>query len=197
VGVDGPDSYADKLNPIRYPRQKSDETYLDLNGYRTRHFPYNLYLNRLMQECVPGWVLILDDDDEFFNSNSLLDIMAPMKRPLDAAFWRVRVGNKMVPSNINFRNRPVCKDFSMIGMAFHTSYIPLLQFDNYKQADYRVADRIFSILNVVWIDKVLTQTQSRENAAGAGRRKDKNEAIKIDPAVLARQKRNLFRQDKK
>jgi hypothetical protein len=125
-----------------------------------------------MQKCEPGWVLFLDDDNEFFGSNSLMEIAQRLKVITDAPFWRVRINDRIVPSTQNFKQRPVCKDIDMGGFCFHTDYIPLLQFDCYKQADYRIADRIYSILNPIWIDKILTQTQRREGI-GRGLRKDK------------------------
>ncbi len=172
VGMDTPETYADKYHPFRYPRTKSNGTFLQLKETRTLHFPYNLYLNTLMTKCEPGWVMFLDDDDEFFGSNALMDIIHHLKVTTDVPFWRVRINNRVVPSNENFGKRPVVKDVSCIGFAFHTDYIPLMQFDPYKQADYRIANRLFSILNPVWIDKVLTQTQRREGI-GRGLRQDK------------------------
>lgn len=172
VGVDSNDTYADKYKPIKYPRLKGDKKMIQLYGYRTMHFPYNLYLNILMGYCEPGWVLILDDDNEFFGSNSLREIVGCLHKNTDAAFWRVRINQKMVPSTENFGMRPVVKDIDMAGFCFHSDYIPLLQFDSYKQADYRVADRIYSLLNPVWINKILTQTQRREGR-GFGTRRDK------------------------
>jgi len=149
---------------------KSNKRHLILSkGIKARHFPVNLYLNQLMATVHEGWVMILDDDDMFVSQDAIKKITSVCKSEETAVFWRVKIGDRIVPKKFG---RPKIKDFSMIGMCFHSKYIPLLQFDEFKQTDYRVADRIFSILDVVYIDEVLTGTQ--HTGDGFGLRKDKS-----------------------
>ena len=172
VGSDTREYYPMPYHPIRYQRELSNGQFIQLRESKARHFPFNLYLNELMRHCKDGYVLFLDDDDEFTSTDSLGIIAKELQNPVDAAFWRVRICENIFPSDKNFGQRPVVKDISGIGLAFHTDYIPMLQFDPYKQADYRLADRIYSLLNVHWIDEVLTQTQRRSDN-GPRYRKDK------------------------
>jgi len=48
-----------------------------------------------------------------------------------------------------------------------------LQWDPYKQCDWRVISRAYDILRPVWIDEVLTRTQ-RSAGDGFGYRKDRD-----------------------
>ena len=173
VGVDGLDSYADRYLPIRYPAQKSSGLYLKGAKTSMLHFPYNLYLNRLMEEVHEGWVMVLDDDDMLASPDVLETIAHYLTKPTRAVFWKVDICGRVIPCDKNFGKRPVVKDISMIGFCFHSNFIPLLQFDPYKQSDYRVMDRAFSILEPVWIDRVLTKTQ-RNEGDGFGNRRDKD-----------------------
>jgi hypothetical protein len=173
VGIDGEDSYANFCHPIRYPMLISNKTYLKSAYTSMLHFPVNLYLNRLMQEVTDGWVMVLDDDDMFAGPDSLELIARNLVDTHSIIYWRVDICGRIVPSDSNFGRRPVVKDISGIGFCFHSNYIPLLQHDTYKQSDYRVADRAYSLLNPIWIDKVLTRTQRREGD-GFGKRRDKD-----------------------
>jgi hypothetical protein len=96
-----------------------------------------------------------------------------LTKPTRVVFWKVDICGRVIPCDKNFGKRPVVKDISMIGFCFHSNFIPLLQFDPYKQSDYRVMDRAFSILEPVWIDRVLTKTQRNEGES-FGNRRDKD-----------------------
>jgi hypothetical protein len=177
VGVDGLDTYADFYHPIRYPMLHSDKTYLK-GAYTTMlHFPVNLYLNRLMGEVTEGWVMILDDDDMFATPDALEIIARNLTELSRVVYWKVDICGRVIPCEKNFGCRPVVKDISMIGFCFHSNFIPLLQFDPYKQSDYRVMDRAYSILKPIWIDKVLTKTQ-RNEGDGFGKRRDKDFGVR-------------------
>lgn len=156
---------------VQYPMLKSNRRYLKLaRGIQSLHFPINLYLNKLMAEVKEGWVMLLDDDDMFADKDAITKILCKCTTETTAVFWKVSVGDRVVPEKFG---RPVVKDISMIGFCFHSKYIPVLQFDEYKQTDYRVADRIYSILDVVYIDEILTKTQ--DSGDGFGKRKDKKQ----------------------
>jgi len=154
---------------VAYPAARSTGRYLHLaRGVKTLHFPYNLYLNELMKEVKEGWVMVLDDDDMFACDDAIDMILAKCTDETKAVFWRVNVGGRIVPKDFG---RPKVKDISMIGFCFHSKFAPLFRYDEYKQCDYRIADRIYSLLDCVYIDKVLTKTQRLGD--GFGMRKDK------------------------
>ena len=172
VGNDCMDNYPNHCNPVRYPMLKCNGTYLKGARSKMLHFPVNIYLNRLMDEVDGGWVIFLDDDDMFTDSDSLKIINENMVDTLSVLFWRVNVAGRIIPCDDNWAKRPVLRDISGIGFCFHSSFIPLLQYDCYKQSDYRVMSRAYDLLNPIWIDQVLTRTQ-RDFGVASGNRKDK------------------------
>jgi glycosyltransferase involved in cell wall biosynthesis len=167
VGNDNFDNYCENFNPVDYSRTAR----LDLKIDTAKHFPYNSYLNELIKKCKTGYVLILDDDDMFTHDTSLEEIMLAAQEDM-TVFWKVRVGERIVPSPSNW-GKAVNRDISMIGMAFSTKWIPLIWFAPYKQADYRLAHSLIGWGDSVWIPDILTNTQ-RDSGDGMGLRDDKS-----------------------
>jgi len=166
VGNDANDCYCKPFNPIKLEKIAKIDHKID----SARFFPYNSYLNVMLKYCKPGYVLILDDDDMLTDSGSLQKIW-DVHNEDKTVFWKVKVGNRVVPRKENFQ-KVVNRDLSMIGMAFSTHWIPLLWFAPYKQADYRLAWLLTGLCDSIWIDEVLTNTQ-RSEGDGMGLRKDK------------------------
>jgi hypothetical protein len=120
-------------------------------------FPYNLYLNEMQKRVTSGLIVYLDDDNTFYNSNTLSLIIDEYKKGNDLIFWRVKVGDVIVPSDINFRNDPVCRDIDGNGMAFDYKYKDLAEWEPYKRGDYRVAKKLYdNIENKSFINEILT-----------------------------------------
>ena len=45
-----------------------------LKKYRYNHCPYNLYLNTLINKVRKGWIIVVDDDAKFVDSNFLMNL---------------------------------------------------------------------------------------------------------------------------
>lgn len=168
VANDANDSYCKPYNPIKVTAEPKKDHRID----GARHFPFNSYLNEMFKHCKEGYVLILDDDD-VLEPGAVQKIM---KRAQDdrTVFWRVKVGERIIPSDINWARQPAKRDISMIGFVFSTKYLPLIHISPYKQADWRLALMLYNQTDSDWIDQVLTKTQ-REHGDGMGLRKDKGE----------------------
>jgi len=141
-------------------------------------FPYNLYENKLMEQVTKGWVMFLDDDDQFIDKDSLSTIASHAKTKNDLLLWRVQIHNRIVPENNNWEKLPVKRcHISGIGFMFHKKYIKFGQWNANKGSDYRVIYNLTQkIPNIIWIDKVLTSLQQRGNGKrvqGMGKRIDK------------------------
>lgn len=160
----GNNDYCKKYNPIicNYPENKQA-----INNINP--FTANLYLNDLLADVKTGWILILDDDDLLSTPETLRTIKQKIKSVDNMILWKVKLTalNRIVPKFINVE--PRIKDISMIGFCFHSKFIPLIHFAPYKQADFRLAQMLYSITKPIWINKILTQTQGEE---GLGRRID-------------------------
>jgi glycosyltransferase involved in cell wall biosynthesis len=162
VGNDNNDNYCSEFNPVRYPRTPIKSERIGT----ARHFPYNAYLNKLFDKVTKGWVLILDDDDQFVNENSLATIAQQTFNEDNFIHWLVDLNFKVVPQK---PGKPQLKDTSMIGFCFHSKYLPLLHVAPYKQADFRIAHLLYEICQPIWVEQILTKIQGNE---GMGRRID-------------------------
>ena len=181
------DGYVRKYNPVRLDQLEMDGRMLQT----ARHFPFNLYFNEMYKRCKPGYIMFLDDDDCFNNTNAVQTILANSSED-SAVFWRVNCNGRLIPSDDNFGKHPVCKDFSSIGMSFHTKYISMLQWDDFKQGDYRIASRIYDIMPVRWIDEVLTKTQVEQH--GGSRSDAVRDTIKIVTLCPVWKRPNIFKE---
>ena len=134
-------------------------------------FKYNLYLNDLQNQVTKGYIIYLDDDDALNDENSLYDLSNVIENEDQFIMWRVNFPNRLVPSNENFGKKPVMKDVSGIGFAFHNKY--KIDWEPYKRGDYRIAKKLHEVIpKKTYLNKVVTKLQ-REKEDGFGRRDDK------------------------
>lgn len=136
-------------------------------------FPFNSYFNELLAYVNKGFVIYLDDDDCFDDTNALSKLAEAIEENgSDVVFWRVRFPNRVVPSDLNWVKKiPVCRDMSTIGFCHAASLRPL--WEPWKRGDYRVAKYIYDRSNsVLWFDELLTGLQ-RVKQDGYGLRDDK------------------------
>ena len=122
--------------------------------------PYNLHLNELANYCQEGYVMYLDDDDVFVDSDSLQEIMDNVSD--DAVIlWRVNINGRVVPCDDNF-GKIIPNDISGIGFCFHTKHLPV-NWGSWTGGDYRVIKSLTSRLRMILVDKILTKTQGKPN----------------------------------
>jgi hypothetical protein len=128
------------------------------NGIKVERKPmiYNYYLN-LVKPFLNGWCMVLDDDDELIDT--------PKYSKTDNFYiHKVDVGYKVVPSDKNFKKKIELYDVSMIGLVFHSSM--MVDFTPQFAGDYQFAHDMSKKCNVVWVDKMLSKTQTRTNRGG-------------------------------
>lgn len=137
--------------------------------------PYNLYFNYLYRYCVsPGYVVFLDDDDIFCDEFALHKIALRLQNePKALVIWKVSFpGGRTVPS-YSFGKQPCPRDISGIGFAFSTEMIWAAQWDEVKEADFRVAHKLSLVCSeIVWVDQVLSRVQRTSGMGGFGRQDD-------------------------
>ena len=169
-----PDNYTFKkvAYPVYYDELKVDPTRHRNSAHYGRHFPFNLYQNKLAKEVKDGWVMYLDDDGIFTIPESAVKIMTAITNRNSLILWRVMVSNRSIPNDENFGNKPVCKDICGTGFLFHSKHLKSVRWTQWKRADYRVVAHLYEKLNPKWIDLVLTKNQ-RSTGTGMGNRGDK------------------------
>ena len=123
------------------------------------HAPYNLYLNQMQELVKDGWIMAIDDDDNFTTPKAVQIIMNAIKSEDDLLIWKVQITpNWIVPSNETFGKYIKAMDFSGIGMCWHSKRKP--DWGRISMGDYRAAIQLInSGCKPVWIDRVLTATQ--------------------------------------
>ncbi len=161
---------AEIIRPKRVERDPNK--ILQIVGYNVQylyHAPYNLYENDLAAQVEQGFILHADDDDKFTRPDSLQIINDNIKSPDDLIMWKVNVQGRIIPEPDYFGKPPVPTHVSGIGFAFHSKYKDYAVWDEFSCCDYRVINRLWNIIpNKIYIDAVLTQTQS----IGQGNRED-------------------------
>lgn len=165
--------YASKLvkNIIRVERRPKREE------HDWRHSPYNLYCNELMEQIKePGWVMFLDDDDMFTDRNAVSKIVSQIKTEDEFLVWKIKFPKAIIPG-MSWGRAIIPGDIDANCYMFHSKYIWAAQWDEVKESDFRVAQKLSRLLPIKWIDEVLTKVNNQKalhgTIAGLGRREDK------------------------
>lgn len=135
--------------------------------------PYNLYLNLLYNHVESGFVIFLDDDDEFTNEFSLDSIAKKIMTtpdPSDALiFWQVAFPNGLlIPGDFGSSFlRP--RNISGIGFGFHSKYLFAAMWDEFKECDFRVVHKLSLVIPTqLGIKAPLTRIQRSSGMGGFG-----------------------------
>lgn len=159
-----------KVLPVRYEQYVDEIVPKDDDTKYGRPFPSNHYMNYLLPEIKEGWVVFLDDDDSFTDKNSIQEIVSRITSEDDLLLWRIKVGDRLIPSDDNFGGTPQPRDISGISFCCHSKHLKGYESEPYRLWDYRIILHLYSKLNPVWIDKVLT---GMHKGPGYGKRKDR------------------------
>lgn len=166
-------AYLDYKGIIKIKVEKyNGDVLIDSGG--NLHAPYNLYCNALLDKVDNGWVLFLDDDDNFLHNSVIKSIVSEINvSDEDTLFiWQMRYPDgKLLPSNEQFRDKLVA--FEKIGspcFMFHSKYKDVVKWDEWKGSDYRVVKKLLeTIPNKKWIEKPYIQIN---NFGDLGNRND-------------------------
>lgn len=148
---------------------------------------YNRYLNRFTGHVKDGYVMYLDDDDQFMRETAAAEIVEAMEAAgAGLGIWKVRFPQQCVPK-ISFGYVPTLADVSGIGFCWRTDLSKYVWWQQCFASDFYCIHGIFRECErqgvpVLWIDKVLTGVQRRFSAGGGGSREDFNESDRIDIA---------------
>lgn len=172
----------DDVDSVRYIEAANLNPIL-LSGNRSRRLeagifsaPYNLHFNFMYHFCEPGLVMFLDDDDEFVDDESvsnIVNIWESSGRGLSRfLIWKVGFPERIIPS-YSFGKSISPRDISGIGFAFPTELIWAAQWDEVKESDFRVAQKLSLVAKeTIWFDRVLTKLQRSSGMGGFGSRDD-------------------------
>jgi hypothetical protein len=131
-----------------------------------RHFPYNLYLNAMLDEIkAPGWWMVLDDDDYLYSDDVIQKVVAKADRNCVNAVnakWRDGIFPDDFPNvRENFKSFPNSCRF------YHTCQKDRARYWDKTHGDFRFDMDIG--LPVNWIDVIV---QAQQDGPGEGMRGD-------------------------
>lgn len=133
-------------------------------------FIYNLYLNRLINEIKEGWVIILDDDDYFADSNCVQKIVNTINNTTDMIFWQMKYPNgQTLPSLQELGTPPKLARIGMPCFTIHSGIAKTIKFDGWKCGDFRFIQKAYSKTGA---KKVLREIIINLGGAGLGMKKD-------------------------
>lgn len=163
------DNCLDYLNP--YKGHHKIEIFKTSGVDKSQKAFYNLYVNELLDKVEHGWILFLDDDDMYANSNSLKIIANKLSSINDIIFWKVKMANTIVyPKDVN-NIENLCKykgyyqsHISTIGFCFNAKFKNLTRWSAGSNGDHRF---VFSLLKKhpfirKFINEILSQIQHND-----------------------------------
>ena len=131
------------------------------------HFPYNNYLNEMYKHCYPGYIIHLDDDDQFTDNEA---IEKAVNTGGDMIIWKVQYSPDRVIPTKKWLEKPDYADVCSNNYMFSTDLLPVWK--PKKGADYDAFCHIFdNAKNIHWWNEILTGLQDHPNY---GQPKDKN-----------------------
>jgi glycosyltransferase involved in cell wall biosynthesis len=150
------------ITPVRVERleRSAEET-----------FPWNLYLNLLMDQVEDGWIMFMDDDDQYADKSAFKLISAYLGNENRMLVWRMQFPDgRNVPAEAYWGIVPFTrKQIGMPCFAFHSRWKKYVRFDGNRAGDYRMANQLQQFLQVIWLGATLVKL---DNFGNTGNRND-------------------------
>jgi glycosyltransferase involved in cell wall biosynthesis len=143
-------------------------------------FPWNLYLNTLMDHVSEGWIMFMDDDDVYAD-NSVFGLIASLLEDENSMLiWRLRFPDgRNVPAQEYMGKTPFTrKQIAMPCFAFHSKWKNHVRFDGQRAGDFRMACQLQQFLDVKWLDRTLVVLDNFGNVGKPVDLKNQNSDIK-------------------
>lgn len=118
---------------------------------------YNLYCNILLDKVEKDWIIFLDDDDMFKDSNCLEYIAENIKSDNDIVFWNFKCGEKVIsPDIFNITEKTIASSSYVFNIKNRKGSL-------WKEGQlgdfYFIENLLFNnSLNRIKLDKILTKT---------------------------------------
>ncbi len=134
-------------------------------------YPYNLYLNDLLQITNDNtWLIFVDDDDLFVNNYCLNGINSEINRIKKEhkndnfiLFWRVYRCDQLT-GNTSYGKRDIDYNIALCGFTINSKYKDFLKFDTNKVAIS--IKNLSKILDVYWSNYIFTKIGQTNTIAG-------------------------------
>lgn len=142
-----------------------------LSRNKNQTFPWNLYLNTLMDQVTEGWIMFMDDDDLYADNTAFELITAFLGDENSMLVWRLCFPDgRHVPALDYMGKTPFTrKQIAMPCFAFHSKWKNRVRFDGQRAGDFRMANQLQQFLKVIWLDHALVML---DNFGNVGRTVD-------------------------
>jgi len=144
---------------------------------------YNARLIRALEGLPPGWVTLIDDDDEYVSNTSISQMVEAAERagPDTMPVWRIVRPSGLRPRRWMNPNLAEAK-LSWPSATFHTRHLTFavscIGTDPGDGDDWKFWRRMNVRLPVAWVDAVLTRPQlAGPSGKGRGMRRDRPPGI--------------------
>lgn len=162
------------IDPLKYKHNQNKNFWYNPTNMGDTPAWWNSYFNDMYSLLKPGWVMFLDDDDQFIYENSLEYITSNLINEDSLIFWKVQFLNYTIPRyNTKPLNQfpPTPGNISGIGFMFHTNYIKYAMWEPWGSGDFRVSYNLWqNIPNKIQLNETLTKIQ---DVPHFGNRQDK------------------------
>ena len=158
---------ADTPQTIAYVRKEGYQPIQVKQLFRTekQNFPWNLYLNHLLDQVIDGWIVFIDDDDMYADPLSLETIVKNLPEDDFMLVWQMRFPDgRLVPNHEHIGTTPfVRKQIAMPCFAFHSKWKKHVRFDGQRAGDFRITNALLKFLQVKWLEAPLVQLDNFGN----------------------------------
>ena len=148
---------ADSVETTKYVAKYADKKTLIVPVQKLYHtpeqtFPWNLYLNDLMARVKEGWIMFMDDDDQYTNEFTFDRIASHLPDKNSMLVWQLRFPDgRYVPAPEYLGKTPFTrKQIAMPCFAFHSKWKNRVRFDGQRAGDFRIANKLQEFLKVEW-----------------------------------------------
>lgn len=146
--------YRDKKMPVEVKSFGNYDSNPTTDRPKFNHSPYNSYLKMSEKRLKDGWVFYLDDDDYFYDSNFLLNLVEEINKfdnDTIHIFRNKRYDDVLRPSDSSWEKMKSGHPFMLhqIGgscICFHTDYVDYTVWDEWSGADYRTIKSLEQVI---------------------------------------------------